>query len=459
MASFTNLINDSAQHLRNLISPGSSLPRTGLYHYRIDLDGGYTRVHLRVNPDLTGCLVIDAAQMIHLNPTASVISYYYLNGLSVSSIINKVGEAFSADPSEIALDVNQTIHHIQELVKPDGACPIHELELETTMPFSAKLAAPYRMDLALTYRCNNDCHHCYNARARSFPQMETKEWKRVIDRVWDLTIPHIVFTGGEPTLREDLPNLIAYAEQKGLITGLNTNGRRLRQPEYVKTLVDAGLDHVQITLESHLPEIHDDLVNCRGAWNQTSEGIHNVLQTRLFVMTNTTLLEPNCQYLDGLLDYLSDMGVPTIGLNSLIYSGKGANVNNGLKENDLEAYLSKAKSHVQGSGQKLIWYTPTQYCHFDPVTQELGIKGCSAARYNMCVEPDGSVIPCQSFYQSLGNILNDKWDTIWNHPLSVSLRERKDVPEKCVDCSLLVECGGGCPLQFKMKETATVVER
>jgi radical SAM protein with 4Fe4S-binding SPASM domain len=221
--------------------------------------------------------------------------------------------------------------------------------------------------------------------------------------------------------------------------------------------VDSGLDHVQITLESQKSEIHDDLVNCHGAWQQTIVGIQNALQTRLFVMTNSTLLQPNSQYMDGLLCYLSELGVPTIGLNSLIYSGKGANVNNGLDESELEAYLSIAKGHIQKTGQKLIWYTPTQYCHFDPVVQELGIKGCSAARYNMCIEPDGSVLPCQSYYQSLGNILKDPWDNIWNHPLSISLRERSDVPYKCTDCSLLVECGGGCPLQFKgdvtIKET------
>ena len=57
---------------------------------------------------------------------------------------------------------------LEELVRPDGACPIHELELETIMPFSARPTAPYRLDLALTYRCNNDCAHCYNVRA-SFP--------------------------------------------------------------------------------------------------------------------------------------------------------------------------------------------------------------------------------------------------------------------------------------------------
>jgi radical SAM protein with 4Fe4S-binding SPASM domain len=243
--------------------------------------------------------------------------------------------------------------------------------------------------------------------------------------------------------------LVAYAEHKGMIAGLNTNGRWLSTPDYVRTLVDAGLDHVQITLESHLPEIHDELVNCPGAWKQTVSGIQNAVKSKLFVMTNTTLLQPNSIYMGELLEFLTSLSVPTIGLNSLIYSGKGLNVNSGLQECELESYLSIAKAHVQKTGQKLIWYTPTQYCHFDPVTQELGIKGCSAARYNMCIESDGSVLPCQSYYESLGNILIDDWDSIWNHPLSVSIRERTNVPLKCNGCSLLAECGGGCPLQFK----------
>ncbi len=67
------------------------------------------------------------------------------------------------------------------------------------------------------------------------------------------------------------------------------------------------------------------------------------------------------------------------------------------------------------------------------MTLELGVKGCTAALYNMCVEPDGAVLPCQSYYQPLGNLLADPWETIWNHELAVSLRERKPVPEKCHD--------------------------
>ncbi|NLF49882.1 MAG: SPASM domain-containing protein, partial [Leptolinea sp.] len=56
------------------------------------------------------------------------------------------------------------------------------------------------------------------------------------------------------------------------------------------------------------------------------------------------------------------------------------------------------------------------------------------------------VIPCQSYYEPVGKILSDDWPSIWNHPLCVSLRERRNVPEACKECSMLLECGGGCPL-------------
>ena len=259
-------------------------------------------------------------------------------------------------------------------------------------------------------------------------------------------MPHIVFTGGEPTLRPDLPELIAYAEKKGQITGINTNGRMLKDADFVLRLVDAGLDHVQITFESHIADIHDRMVAAHGAWVETEMGLKNALQSPLFVMTNTTLLQENSQHLDATLSYLADLKVPTIGLNALIYSGRGLSVGNALAEKDLPPLLDMARRMTQANQQRLIWYTPTQYCHFDPVQMQLGVKGCTAALYNMCVEPDGSVLPCQSYYTSLGNMLNTPWDQIWNHDLAESLRERRDVPPACQACLFLQECGGGCPL-------------
>jgi radical SAM protein with 4Fe4S-binding SPASM domain len=343
-----------------------------------------------------------------------------------------------------------TFHvQLEELIRPDGACPIHELDLEMSMPFSARPTAPYRMDLAVTYRCNNDCSHCYNARQRDFPELSTEQWFKVLDQLWALGIPHIVFTGGEATLRNDLPELIQHAESNGQITGLNTNARRLSDENYVRRLVEAGLDHVQITVESCAEQIHDEMMRARGAFKQTITGLKNALASNLYVMTNTTMLRTNAHTIPDTLDFLADLGVPTVGLNALIYSGSGLTVGTGLRESDLQPILEIAAQKTNARGQRLIWYTPTQYCEFDPSASNLGVKGCTAALYSMCIESNGNVLPCQSYYHSLGNILSDSWDSIWNHKLSVQLRERRSLPAKCVGCRMVAECGGGCPLKFE----------
>ena len=170
----------------------------------------------------------------------------------------------------------------------------------------------------------------------------------------------------------------------------------------------------------------------------------------LYVMTNTTMLTLNKVAIPATLEFLGELGLKTIGLNALIYSGHGATVGTGLSEKELQPILESAQVITTKYHQRLIWYTPTQYCNFDPVQMGLGVKGCTAALYNMCIEPNGDVIPCQSYYQSLGNIFNEPWDKIWNHDLAISLRERHQLPEKCTDCSLLSECGGGCPLAAKV---------
>jgi radical SAM protein with 4Fe4S-binding SPASM domain len=428
------------------VVPGPTLP--GIYHFRRDFIEGKSRVHLRLDADGGGTLIVNADRVLHLNATAALMAYLILGGHDDPAIVSALSHKFRVGSRAAAADLAAFRAQLEELIRPDGACPIHELELEANMPFSARPSAPYRMDLALTYRCNNDCAHCYNARARTFPEMDTGHWKLILSRLWDLGVPHIVFTGGEPTLRADLPELIAYAESLGQITGVNTNGRRLADPDYVRTLVSAGLDHIQITLESRSPSLHGQMVGSPTAFAQTVKGIRNALGSPLFVMTNTTMLRTNLASMPDTLDFLAELGVPTIGLNALIYSGRGRDVGTGLPERDLQPLLQMAAKKTDANGQRLIWYTPTQYCEFDPLQSGLGVKGCTAALYSMCIEPDGAVLPCQSYYRPVGNILEDSWESIWNHDLCVSLRERRRLEAKCADCALLPTCGGGCPLQF-----------
>ncbi len=188
------------------------------------------------------------------------------------------------------------------------------------------------------------------------------------------------------------------------------------------------------------------MVGSNSAFVQTERGLRNALAASLFVMTNTTMLSTNVHTLPATLDYLAELGVPTVGLNALIYSGRGVTVGTGLRESELSPLLDLAAARTDQHGQRLIWYTPTQYCEFDPTLHGLGVKGCTAALYSMCVEPNADVLACQSYYQPLGNLLKDDWDNIWNHPLAQSLRERRQLAGKCSGCAMLPACGGGCPL-------------
>jgi radical SAM protein with 4Fe4S-binding SPASM domain len=432
----------------------TDLPSQGIYHFEYRDNGERSRIHLRIDGKLSsgqghGMLLVNANRVIHLNPTATLMAYLQLSGKPDQEVIRMLKRVYQVSDAQAVNDYTHFRENFSQLIRPDGACPVCDLDIDIQAPFTITPTAPYRMDLAVTYRCNNDCPHCYNARPRDFTEISTSQWIQIIDSLWDIGIPHIVFTGGEPTLRSDLPELISYAESKGQITGLNTNARRLGDDRFLAQLIDAGLDHVQITVESHDAAIHDEMVHAKGAWKQTIAGLRNALDTPLYVMTNTTMLRQNSPFLAETLDFLAEVGVPTIGLNALIYSGHGLEVVTGLAERELPPLLDLARQKTDHYRQRLIWYTPTQYCHFDPMQLELGVKGCTAALYNMCVEPDGSVIPCQSYYEPIGNMLTDPWSSIWHHSLANSLRRRSYIPDKCTGCSLLAECGGGCPLALE----------
>ncbi|MBK9928035.1 MAG: radical SAM protein [Anaerolineales bacterium] len=441
MSLFTDLFNRKSSIVHG--------PSSGLYHYTRETEHEKSRIHLRIDPDGHGTLIVNASSVMHLNPTATFMAWMILEEKSESETVKVLSKKWNAPRKQLSEDLQTFNLQLSELIRPDGACPVHELDLESLMPFSTRPSAPYRMDLAVTYRCNNDCAHCYNARERNFPELSTEQWFKVLDQLWALGVPHIVFTGGEATLRNDLPELIKHAESNGQITGLNTNARRLSDMSYVQKLVDAGLDHVQITVESCDEGIHDEMMRAKGAFKQTIAGLKNALQSKLYVMTNTTMLRTNVHTIPDTLDFLADIGVPTIGLNALIYSGHGLTVGTGLRESELQPILDTATYKTAQRGQRLIWYTPTQYCEFDPTASNLGVKGCTAALYSMCIESNGNVLPCQSYYHPLGNMLTDSWDSIWNHKLSVQLRERQNLPAKCESCSLVTECGGGCPLNFE----------
>jgi uncharacterized radical SAM superfamily Fe-S cluster-containing enzyme len=241
----------------------------GLYMYRGRDEYAGLALQLRVESDGNGLLVINANTVLYLNKTATAHAYLFMQGMPTEEVVKKIQRMYRVKEEAARKDHEHILYTVSTLAQTEEICPISFLDIEQVEPFTQELSAPIRMDLALTFRCQNNCVHCYAGGPHETPELTTDKCKEVIDRLHKIGIFLFTFTGGEPTLREDLPELLRYAQEKGIVTGLITNGRRLKDKEYVQKLEDAGLDFVQITLESHDPTTHDSITRVKGSWQET----------------------------------------------------------------------------------------------------------------------------------------------------------------------------------------------
>lgn len=423
-----------------------------MFHFRDD--ESFSRMHLRKEKNGTGILVVNATRIFHLNQTAVEFVSRILEGKDDDQIVKEIGNKFRADEAVLREDLTGIKNSIIDIVKQPDVDPVQRLSQDISSLDEVKFSAPLRMDLALTYDCNNRCSKCYvegEERVGMTP-LSTAQWKQVLDTLWDEGIPHVVFTGGEPTLFDDLPQLVEYAEDLGIITGINSNGRRLKDKQLVEELVVAGIDHFQITIESHDPKIHDKMVGVKGAWEETVQGIKNIAPTPVFFMTNTTLTPYNIAEIEKTVDFLASIGVEKMAANGIIYAGGGKKPDLSLSLDEMDKTLTRLMNQIEKKKMEFLWYTPTKYCEFNPIEKGLGMKKCTAAHIAMAIEPDGQVIPCQSYFEPLGNILETKWKKIWNHKTAKYLRSNAYLNEECQNCPERELCGGGCPLNYTQSE-------
>jgi radical SAM protein with 4Fe4S-binding SPASM domain len=415
------------------------------------------RLHLRKgDPSM---LWVNGQDMLLLNDTAAKFIEAYIEVMQhhrekvdaagfKQEIVKHMQKSYPRVPADVLVrDFDNIYGNLVEIGK--GNCPASQMDLETQETDPQKWTAPPRADLALTYTCKNNCYFCYTGGPRQMMELSTKDWKKAIDKLWDSGIPQITFTGGEPTLRPDLVELIGHSQE--FVTGLVTNGRKISS--LAPALYKASLDYVQISWESHLPDVHDRMVGVNGAWQETKDGIVAALKNNLSVITNTTLTKDNLLAFPEQIKTGAALGLKMMACNTLICSGRGtcSKQESGLTMEELKSVLPKALEAANVAGVKLEWYTPTCYKQFNPVEMGFGVKACSAAQYNLTIEPDGSVIPCQSWFKDkLGNILTDKWVDIWEHPVARRFRDKDYLKgrKECEECEFLYQCYGGCPLEY-----------
>jgi len=166
-------------------------------------------------------LWVNGQDLLLLNNTAAefieafieVMSHHRDNldaGEFKHEIAHRMRQRYPRVPPEVLIrDFDNIYGTLLEISK--GSCPMCEMSLETRETDPRRWTAPPRMDLALTYSCNDNCYFCYTGGPRKVTELSTVDWEKAIDKLWDSGVPQIVFTGGEPTLRGDLVQLVEHS--------------------------------------------------------------------------------------------------------------------------------------------------------------------------------------------------------------------------------------------------------
>ncbi len=360
----------------------------GVYQYQAPQDDPRNyRLHLRIEKNGEGVMIVNASTVLHLNQTAAEYAFYLVQGMSEEDAGNAVASRYRVSFKQALQDYSDFLEQIDTLVTIPDLDTVAYLGFNRTRPYSGEITAPYRLDCALTYQLPPGIDPQFAPHTRASQDLSTQEWIIILDKAWAAGIPHVIFTGGEPTLRDDLLELILYAEKIGLVTGLLTDGIRLTESGYFDALLQTGLDHMLYLLQPDQD----------GIW----DSIQEAAQSDIFTTIHLTITPQDQPDIDSYLERLSDLGVSSISLSA--------------SSEELADALLSAREIAADLDLSLVWDTPVPYSMQNPLALEF--KGRErppgAGHAWLYVEPDGDVLPDQDINLVLGNLLNDPWETIW----------------------------------------------
>lgn len=289
-------------------------------HITIDPRGpGVVRIHM-IPPRTEDAgdpflLLLNGAQLVPLNLSWAILLANFMDQLEpwsgreigqedwqsmLSAAVKATRRTYPGTGRDVLLgDLERMLRSIVAIAR--GQEPPEEVGILSLGEYAGRMSAPHRMDLMISamtregaWHCNQKCLHCYAAGQPlgQRPELTTDQWKALLEKLRRANIPQVTFTGGEPTLRQDLVELAEAAQW--FVTRLNTNGRLLT-PELCRGLFEASLDSVQVTLYAADAAVHNALVGAEG-FDDTVQGIRNAAAAGLIVSVNTPLCSLNRDY-------------------------------------------------------------------------------------------------------------------------------------------------------------------
>ncbi|MFO7722793.1 MAG: radical SAM protein [Bacteroidales bacterium] len=385
-----------------------------------------------------------------LNHTGAVLLKALLDGVPFRKVLKRAGSHRKAELLSFMLAVKGYLEGNLDQFTLNPAVEHAPFE----MNFSV---FPVLSELAITYRCNLKCRFCYagcngiDEMTGKYPELSTLELKRLIRVIFEeARVPSISFTGGEPMLRSDLCELVACASRLGMRVNLITNGTLVTSEKAIK-LREAGLDSAQVSIEGTHQALHEALTGVPGSFGRTLRGIDALQDTGIHVHTNTTLNAINAEDALNLPDFVKTrFGFNKFSMNLVIPVGNTTlNRETVIPYHQAGEWIEKIRDAAATAGVEFMWYSPVPMCMYNTITAGLGNKGCSACDGLLSVAPDGSVLPCASFDEAVGNLLRDLFREIWESARCTFLREKGLAHPHCTNCKDFRICNGACPLYWE----------
>ncbi|MGA1866994.1 MAG: radical SAM protein [bacterium] len=320
-----------------------------------------------------------------------------------------------------------------------------------------------------TRTCNLKCVHCYtNSENISYTgELTTEEAKRVIDDLSAFKVPAILFSGGEPTLRKDLLELTAYANEHGVKPTISTNGTLITK-EYALELKKSGTVYVGISLDG-IGDVNDQFRGVKGAFKRAMQGFRNCVEVGQKVGLRLTLTKRNYQDLHKIFDFIESENVDRACFYHLVYSGRGSDIQTDdltheQSRDAMDIILERSLDFSQRNMAKEILTVDN---HVDGIYLYLKLKEKDPERAEHImsllkwnggglystgvgigeIDFTGNVHPDQFWLDyTLGNIRERPFSEIWtdiSDPIMAGLKSRKPLLKgKCAQCKWIDACGG-----------------
>lgn len=299
-----------------------------------------------------------------------------------------------------------------------------------------------------TKRCNLYCKHCYRESSPNElvnDELSTEEGKKLLQEMYKAGFRIIVFSGGEPMLREDIFKLIKYAKSLGMIPLLGSNGTLITQSK-ARKLKDSGLKAAAISIDSLQGSKHNEFRGSDNAFEKALEGIKMCIDAGIKVQLNCTVTKNNLEEIDSIIEYASYLGISSIHMLFLVEVGRGKNI--GYTSLNKEEYKNAINAIIDKNLDVDISTKPTCAPQYKVEALLKGIespggRGCIAGISYCSILPNGDVHICPYAPVKVANVREERFDNIWgNNETFKKLRDFENYKGKCGNCKYINICGG-----------------